>query len=67
MDPVVNNRTPPVAPEYTHVFGFEQSFVHQDKRQWMTENWHTSIYWSLLYVALVFGGQVSIIRFTSCL
>uniref|UniRef100_A0A8C5R3P1 Elongation of very long chain fatty acids protein n=1 Tax=Leptobrachium leishanense TaxID=445787 RepID=A0A8C5R3P1_9ANUR len=38
-------------------YDFEKSFDEQVAIQWMQENWSKSIFFSLLYAALIFGGQ----------
>ncbi|XP_075466784.1 very long chain fatty acid elongase 3 isoform X1 [Ascaphus truei] len=38
-------------------YDFERRFDDQGAIQWMRENWNKSIFFSLLYAALIFGGQ----------
>jgi len=47
----------PTSPYYPNQFDFEKSFKHEDARAWMTVHWIDSVYWSILYVAVIFGGK----------
>ncbi|KAM8924349.1 very long chain fatty acid elongase 3 [Pelodytes ibericus] len=38
-------------------YDFERSFDDQGAIQWMQDNWSKSFFFSLLYVAIIFGGQ----------
>ncbi|XP_056386555.1 elongation of very long chain fatty acids protein 3 [Hyla sarda] len=38
-------------------YDFEKRFDDQEAIQWMQENWSKSFFFSLLYAALIFGGQ----------
>ncbi|OCT70216.1 elongation of very long chain fatty acids protein 6 [Xenopus laevis] len=38
-------------------YDFERQFDDQSAIQWMQENWSKSFFFSLLYAALIFGGQ----------
>ncbi|KAF6205213.1 hypothetical protein GE061_019380 [Apolygus lucorum] len=42
---------------YSYYFNFEEQFIHQETRAWMTENWTISFYFCGLYMILIFGGQ----------
>uniref|UniRef100_A0A023FB42 Elongation of very long chain fatty acids protein n=1 Tax=Triatoma infestans TaxID=30076 RepID=A0A023FB42_TRIIF len=42
---------------YSYFFNFEEEFIHQDTRVWMTKNWTISFYFCALYMVLIFGGQ----------
>jgi len=42
---------------YSYIFNFEEEFVHQNTRVWMTKNWTISFYFCFLYMILIFGGQ----------
>lgn len=44
-------------PNYSYVFNFEEEFVHQDTRVWMTKNWTYGFYYVGIYMVLIFGGQ----------
>ncbi|GFY56699.1 elongation of very long chain fatty acids protein 6 [Trichonephila inaurata madagascariensis] len=46
-----------VAPNYSIIFDFERNFDKNLKRQWMMQNWHHSLYFSVLYVLVIFGGR----------
>ncbi|XP_011305579.1 elongation of very long chain fatty acids protein 6 [Fopius arisanus] len=44
-------------PNYSYVFNFEEKFIHQDTRDWMTNNWTNVFYYAGIYMILIFGGQ----------
>ncbi|XP_063982047.1 very long chain fatty acid elongase 6 [Diachasmimorpha longicaudata] len=44
-------------PNYSYVFNFEEEFIHQDTRVWMTNNWTNVFYYVGIYMVLIFGGQ----------
>lgn len=44
-------------PNYSYIFNFESDFIHQETRNWMTENWTIAFYYVGIYMVLVFGGQ----------
>ncbi|XP_043274094.1 elongation of very long chain fatty acids protein 6 [Venturia canescens] len=44
-------------PNYSYVFNFEEKFIHQDTRDWMTTNWTNGFYACGIYMILIFGGQ----------
>jgi elongation of very long chain fatty acids protein 6 len=44
-------------PNYSHVFNFEEKFIHQDSRDWMQNNWTNVFFYIGIYMALIFGGQ----------
>ncbi|XP_034238102.1 elongation of very long chain fatty acids protein 6 [Thrips palmi] len=44
-------------PNYSYVFNFEEEFVHQDTRVWMSKNWTYGFYYVGIYMVLIFGGQ----------
>ena len=44
-------------PNYSYVFNFEEKFIHQDTRDWMTNNWTNGFYACGIYMILIFGGQ----------
>ncbi|KAG8234645.1 hypothetical protein J437_LFUL006533 [Ladona fulva] len=44
-------------PNYSYVFNFEEEFVHQDTRVWMTKNWKYGFYYVGIYMIFIFGGQ----------
>lgn len=60
--PVVNQpgmfNNIPTTPHYDFQFPFEKQFKHQDARNWMTEHWRDSFYWSIGYVVVIFGGKL---------
>lgn len=41
--------------EYSYVFPFEENFSPTKAKEWLEENWHTSVYYSLLYVIFIFS------------
>lgn len=46
---------------YTRLFAYEKRFFDDDfvasKGEWMRQNWHTSIYYAIVYVVAIFLGQ----------
>lgn len=48
---------PPISPNYSFIFPFENKFEHLNTRIWMINHWHTSFYAVGLYMILIFGGQ----------
>ncbi|XP_013201134.1 elongation of very long chain fatty acids protein 6 [Amyelois transitella] len=46
-----------ITPNYSYVFEFENEFIHQNYRKWMTENWTVAFYYVGVYMAFIFGGQ----------
>lgn len=44
-------------PNYSYVFNFEEKFIHQDTRVWMTKYWTNGFYYCGIYMILIFGGQ----------
>ncbi|XP_012258676.1 elongation of very long chain fatty acids protein 6 [Athalia rosae] len=44
-------------PNYSYVFNFEEEFIHQDTRVWMTNNWTNCFYYCGIYMIFIFGGQ----------
>lgn len=41
--------------QYSVLLPFEKSFEPLESKRWMEENWHTSFYWSALYVIVIFS------------
>lgn len=46
-----------VTPNYSYVFDFENEFIHQETRNWMTKNWTWGFYYCGIYMLVIFGGQ----------
>ncbi|XP_023224885.1 elongation of very long chain fatty acids protein 6-like isoform X2 [Centruroides sculpturatus] len=44
-------------PAYVEPFEFEKLIVRAQVTKWMANNWHHSLYWSALYLVVVFGGK----------
>lgn len=42
-------------PEYTFVLPFERNVSPKLTQQWMEKNWQYSIYYSMVYVLVIFG------------
>lgn len=49
--------SPSLSPNYSVIFQFERGFDHQEKRDWMAQNWWTAFYWIAGYMILIFSGQ----------
>lgn len=45
------------SPEYYIIFDFEENFNKDEWKDWMTNNWHRILYFSVLYLMAVFGGK----------
>ncbi|XP_065215359.1 very long chain fatty acid elongase 6-like [Planococcus citri] len=41
--------------QYQVLLPFEESYSHSAAKKWMEENWHTSFYYSIAYVMIIFS------------
>ncbi|RWS19565.1 elongation of very long chain fatty acids protein 6-like protein [Leptotrombidium deliense] len=46
-----------VSPNYSITFPFEEKHDPKAVQQWFAENWHLSLYFSVVYLILVFSGK----------
>lgn len=44
-------------PGVPYAFDFEANFSRDYHRRWMYDNWHLSIYFSIIYLVLIFTGR----------
>lgn len=42
---------------YLYIFGFEKSFLHNETRKWMIDNWTWGFLYCMIYVILIFSVQ----------
>jgi hypothetical protein len=46
---------------YSYLFYYEKKYFNQDyvdtKREWMSANWHLSVYYAAIYIVTIFTGQ----------